>query len=405
MTADDAPCVLTHHHEWETGRVPGAPAAVDRLRSEQAGLRRVATLAAGRPVASAVFAAVTEEVRRLLGAAGARMLRYEPDGSATPVAWSDAPGTQLPRVTHWTLEGDNVPSRVWRGGRPARMDGFMHASGRLAAFLRDNGVHSAVGAPIVVEGRLWGVMVAVSIANEPLPLDAELRLSGFTELAAAAIACANTNDELAASRARIVAASDQARRRIERNLHDGIQQRLISITLMLKRTMREDLTAESHRARSRLSEVARDLEEAMTDLQETARGIHPPILTQGGLGPAIRSLACRSPVPVELDVRVPERLPEVTEVTAYYVVAEALANTAKHANATVAWVRAEIQAGHLQLSVRDDGVGGLDPQAGSGLIGLVDRVESTGGTLAISGPAGGGASLRVDLPFAPKPGR
>ena len=401
MTADDSP----PHHAWETGGVlGGTPTAADGLRSEWAGLRRVAALAAGRTAAPAVFAAVTEEVRRLLGLAGARMVRYEPDGSGSLVAWSNAPGTPLPRLTHCTLEGDNVPIRVWRSGRPARMDGFAHASGRLAVFLRDSGVQSAVGAPIVIERRLWGVMVGVSARYEPLPLDAELRLAGFTDLAAAAIAGANTNAELAASRARIVAASDQARRRIERNLHDGIQQRLISIGLMLRRTLREDLPAECDRARSRLSEAARDLEEALTDLQETARGIHPPILTQGGLGPAIRALARRSPVLVELDVRVPERVDEVVEATAYYVVAEALANTAKHANATVAWVRAETRAGHLRLSVRDDGIGGLDPQAGSGLIGLVDRVESIGGTIAVSGPAGSGASLRVDLPIAPEPG-
>ena len=168
--------------------------------------------------------------------------------------------------------------------------------------------------------------------------------------------------------------------------------------------MMEDLPAECDRARSGLSAVAGDLEAALVGLQETVRGIHPPILTQGGLEPAIRSLARRSPVPVELDVRLPVRLPHVIEGTAYYVVAEALANTVKHANATVAWVRAEIRAGHLLLSVRDDGIGGLDPRAGSGLIGLVDRVESTGGTIAVSGPAGGGASVRVDLPFAPESG-
>lgn len=405
MTADDPSRVLAHHHAWETGcLLGGTPTAVVRLRDEQAGLRRVASVAAGRPEASAVFTVVTEEVRRLFGADGARMIRYEPDGSGTLLAWSDAPGTLLPLVTHCVLEGDNIPLRVWQSGRPARMDGFAHTSGPLAAFLCANGVQSAVGAPIVIEGRLWGVMIVVSVRHEPLPLDAELRLSDFTELAAASIAGANTNAELAASRARLVAASDQARRRIERDLHDGIQQRLISIGLMLRRTMREDLPADPRRARSRLFEVAMDLDEAMTDLQETVRGIHPPILTQGGLGPAIRALARRSPVPVELDVRVPARLPHVIEGTAYYVVAEALANTVKHANATVAWVRAEIRAGHLLLSVRDDGVGGLDPRAGSGLIGLVDRVESTGGTIAVSWPAGGGASLRVDLPVAPRSG-
>ena len=403
MTTDQPPCVLARQNAWETGCVlDGTPTAVDRLRNEQAGLRRVASVAAGRPEASAVFTAVTEGVPRLFGAAGAWMLRYEADGSGTLVASSDAHGTRLPQVTHWALEGDNIPIRVYRSGRPARMDGFAHASGPLAAFLCDNGVHSAIGAPIVIDERLWGVMIVISVRYEPLPLDAELRLSDFTELATAAIAGANTNAELAASRARIVAASDQARRRIERDLHDGIQQRLVSIGLMLKLTMREDLPGECGRARSRLSKVARDLDEALTALQETVRGIHPPILTQGGLRPAIRALACRSPVLVELDVRVPERLPEVTEVTAYYVVAEALANTAKHADATVAWVRAETRAGHLLLSVRDDGIGGLDPLAGSGLIGLVDRVESTGGTIAVSGPAGGGASVRVDLPFAPK---
>jgi signal transduction histidine kinase len=221
---------------------------------------------------------------------------------------------------------------------------------------------------------------------------------GGAELVATAIANANARAELSASRARIVAASDDTRRRIERDLHDGIQQRLVALGLNLRIT-EENLPAELTLPRAQLSEISSGVMDALADLQETARGIHPAILTAGGLGPAIRGLARRVTIPVEHDVRVKDRLPDTVEVAAYYVVAEGLANAAKHAHATVIHIEAEVRSGHLHLSLRDDGVGGADRNGGSGLVGLTDRVEALNGTIVISSPVGKGTSLQVDLPL------
>lgn len=200
--------------------------------------------------------------------------------------------------------------------------------------------------------------------------------------------------ELAASRARIVAAGDQARRRIERDLHDGIQQRLVSLTLELRTA---EATA-SPELRAQLTEIAGDLIDATDDLRELSRGIHPAILSEGGLPPALRALARRSVVPVELEVDVPARAPEPIEVAAYYVVSEALTNTAKHAEATIAWIDVHVRNGVLRLSVRDDGVGGAAASHGSGLVGLIDRVQALDGTVEITSPPGEGTTVLVHLP-------
>jgi signal transduction histidine kinase len=207
-----------------------------------------------------------------------------------------------------------------------------------------------------------------------------------------------SREELAASRARIVAAGDQARRRIERDLHDGTQQRLVSLVLDL-RAAEAVVPPEQPELRAQLARVADGLAGALDDLREISRGIHPAILSEGGLGPALKSLARRSVVPVELDVQVQTRLPEQVEVAAYYVVSEALANAAKHARASVVHVDIQADGGGLHLSVRDDGLGGAAPGRGSGLIGLTDRVEALGGTISVTSPTGGGTALRVDLPI------
>jgi signal transduction histidine kinase len=204
--------------------------------------------------------------------------------------------------------------------------------------------------------------------------------------------------ELAASRARIVTAADQARRRIERDLHDGVQQRLVSL-LLAQRTTQTMVPPGLSELQARLSEVADGLAGALTELQEISRGIHPAILADGGLTRALRTLARRSAVPVELDIRSETRLPEPVEVAAYYVVSEALTNTAKHARASVVRIAVEVRHGVLELSIRDDGSGGADPARGSGLIGLTDRVDSLGGTIVVTSPAGQGTTLRIRLPL------
>jgi signal transduction histidine kinase len=266
----------------------------------------------------------------------------------------------------------------------------------VAASLQQLGVRAGIGAPVLLEGRLWGVISAFT-RREPFAAGAESRIADFTDLVATAIANTQARADLAASRARVVAATDQTRRRIERDLHDGTQQRLVSLALDL-RTTAAGVPDDAPEIRARLSAIADGLTGALDDLREIARGIHPAILSEGGLRPALRALARRSAVPVDLDVDVSTRLAQPVEVAAYYVVAEALTNAAKHARATGVRVEAAVRAGRLHLLVRDDGVGGAERTRGSGLLGLTDRVEALGGTITVTSPAGQGTTLTVDLP-------
>jgi signal transduction histidine kinase len=259
------------------------------------------------------------------------------------------------------------------------------------------GIRSSAGSPIIVQGRPWGVVIAMSAQLDPLPPETESRIGEFTDLVATAISNLQARSDLAASRRRIVEATDQTRRRFERDLHDGVQQRLVSLTLDLRGAESMALPERAD-LRTQLSVVGDGLAGVLDDLRELSRGIHPAILSEGGLGPALKALARRSAVPVELDVSVQQRLAERVEVAAYYVVSEALTNAAKHANASHVQVHVEAGNGVLALRIQDDGVGGADPARGSGLIGLRDRVETLGGKIAVSSPAGEGTSLHVELP-------
>ena len=214
-----------------------------------------------------------------------------------------------------------------------------------------------------------------------------------------AIANADARSELTASRARIVTAGDEARRRFERNLHDGAQQRLVSLGLQL-RTAEADVPPEFAELGQRISDIVAGLTGVLDDLQEISRGMHPAVLSRGGLGPAIKMLTRRSTLPVELDLAIDQRLPEYAEVAAYYVLAEALTNAAKHAQASEVRVGCEVDGANLRLRIRDDGVGGADLSLGSGLIGLKDRVEAVGGQLEIASIAGRGTSLSATIPLA-----
>jgi signal transduction histidine kinase len=367
------------------------------LLDEQAALRRVATLIARGVSPAEIFDSVTAEVGRLLRADSTRLLRYEPDGTTTVVAGRSEPGVAIPVGTRLALEGENVPALVLRSGRPARMQTLQRASGSAAALLRELGIRSAVGAPVVVEGRLWGVMVAAWTRPMEVSEEAETRIAEFTELVATAIANADSRAELAASRARVVAAGDESRRRLERDLHDGVQQRLVSLGLEL-RAAESSTPAGMTDLKAQLSHAAKGMGDVVEELREVSRGIHPAILSKGGLAPALKGLARRSPVPVELDVGVTRRLPESVEVAAYYVVSEALTNAAKHAQASVVRVGLEDQGSSLRLRVSDDGVGGADPGGGSGLLGLRDRVEALGGRFEINSAPGKGTSLVVTVP-------
>ncbi|QYN18736.1 GAF domain-containing sensor histidine kinase [Amycolatopsis sp. DSM 110486] len=368
-----------------------------RFAEAQAALRRVATLVARAPPPQEVFAAVTEEAGRLLGAHHAWMTRYEPEGAARLIATWSSTGAAVPAGTRLPPGGRNAYTLVFQTGRPARIDSSTGTSGPDCDIASELGVRSAVGVPVSVEGRLWGVMVVSCTQEEPLPADTETRLAEFTELAATAIANAEAHAELAASRARIVTTADTTRRRIERNLHDGAQQHLISLALQLRAAQlaAPPRTGELMR---QLDEVATGLVEVQEELREIAHGLHPATLAERGLRSALKALARRSAVPVRLDVRVEGRLAEPIETAAYYVVAEALTNAAKHAHATTAEVQVAADKSVLHVRVRDDGCGGADITHGSGLAGLKDRAEALGGRLTLHSPPGDGTTVQVQLP-------
>jgi signal transduction histidine kinase len=371
------------------------------LAEEQAALRRVATLVAKGLPPQDVFAAVSQEVGRLVPIDGASMLRYESDGTATLIARSaetDIDAIQIgTRLTLEDLEGESLTQLVLRTGRPARMDSYAKATSPIAVRARQAGVRCSAGAPIVVDGRLWGVMAVASTRPVPLPVATESRIAAFTELLGTAIAMASGRAELTASRARIVAAADETRRQLERDLHDGVQQRLVSLGLEL-RTVEAALPPDVE-LRAQLGDAVDDLAGALEDLVEISRGIHPAILAAGGLGAALKTLARRSAVPAERDLRSDRRLPEQVEVAAYYVVSEALTNAAKHAHASAVHVDVDADDSSIQLAIRDDGVGGAEPGRGSGLIGLSDRVEALGGRIEVASPVGRGTSLLVTIPI------
>jgi signal transduction histidine kinase len=368
------------------------------LAEEQAALRRVATLVARGDSPAGVFAAVVTEVCRLLGADLTALFRYEPGDEATVVAFHTESGGEIAVGTRVAVEGQNVVAIAFRTGRAARLDGDVRGTGALASLLRGQAVYSRIGSPIVVAGRPWGAMASAWSAPERMPVGIDGRIAEFTELVATAIANADSRAQLTASRARIVTAADDARRRIERDLHDGTQQRLVSLALELRGT-EATVPPEQEELRAQLARAARGLAAATDDLQQISRGIHPAILSEGGLGPALKTLARRSAVPVELNVRTDRRLPQPVEVAAYYVVSEALTNAAKHAHASTVQVDVTADDTLVELSIRDDGVGGADAGRGSGLIGLTDRVEALGGTLEIASPVGSGTCLHVEIPI------
>ena len=360
-----------------------------RLNDEQTALRHVATLVAqGRP-SDEIFTAVAEEIGLLARADITRLLRFESDGTATVCGTWARTSDPVPTGDRIAI-GETVAAHVNETRMPARRTEVSPPD--LPA-----GTYSAVGAPIIVGGTLWGAITALSAIEHPIVDDTETRMAEFTDLVGTAIANTQAHSDLMASRARIVAAGDESRRRIERDLHDGIQQRLITLALKL-RTVEADLP-EASPVREPLAELGAELIGAVDELREVSRGIHPAVLSDGGLGPALRALARRSAVPVELDLDIDARLAPAVEAAAYYVAAESLTNVAKHANATFVELSAAVHLDRLLLTIRDDGQGGADTAKGSGLIGLVDRVEALGGTLTYDSPPGAGTTVRIDVPL------
>jgi PAS domain S-box-containing protein len=369
-----------------------------QLADEQAALRRVATLVARGASPAAVFGAVADEMARCVHVSHATLSRYDAE-TLIPVAIYHGDRLQkLPEGLSLPLEGDNVATRVFHTGRTARMDSHDKAAGSHAARIREIGIRSAVGVPIIVDGSVWGAAIVGSSAPEPLPPETEARIGDFADLVATAIANAGTRAELIASRARIVAAADDGRRRLERDLHDGAQQRLVALGLQLRLT-EASVPADLQLLGEQLGDIASGLTAVTADLQEISRGIHPAILSKGGIGPALKALARRSAVPVTLELAIYRRLPDSVEVGAYYVVSEALTNATKHSRATHVSVRGQAEDDILSLSISDDGIGGADFGKGSGLIGLKDRIEALGGRMRMVSPAGGGTSLDATIPL------
>jgi signal transduction histidine kinase len=354
-------------------------------------------VARGAPPAEA-FMAVTEEVGRLLGADYTVMSRYDPDGWMNVMAsWAADPRRPFPFGRHGELGGRNLHTLVFQTRQPARLDDYGIVTGEVGTIARGWGFRASVGAPIWVEGQLWGLMSAVSAAK-PLPLGTEARLAGFTELAATAIANAEAQAALTASRARIVAAADQTRRRVERDLHDGVQQRLVSLALRL-RAEQAALPPEAEEAAGLLDAAVKTAVGLQERLREISHGVYPGILAHSGLRPALRALARRSEVPVSVDVQVGERLAEPVEAVAYYAVSEALGNVVRHACASAAEVEVMAEDGVLRVRVSDDGSGGADFGRGSGLTEVKDRVEAFGGRLSLHSPCGAGTILQITLPL------
>jgi signal transduction histidine kinase len=375
------------------------------LVAEQTSLRQIATLVAGGRPPATVFDAVTTETAKLFGAQTVTLLQWQgvQDEVVVMAAWSTPDASPVTPQTLYHPDPGGPTLRVLETG--VARNGIESSPER--------GPVAVIAAPVIATGSLFGALTAARAAGDPFPAGAEIRLRSFADLAAQSIANERAQTELRASRLRIVQTSDETRRRLERNLHDGAQQRLVSVSLAL-RLVEQMLGSEQSTAHGVLREASHELAEAMRELRELARGLHPAMLSTHGLGPALESVSARSPFPVEIS-GVPEdrRLPAAVEAAIYYVISESLANAARHASASSATVVLSYSSDEVTVEIADDGVGGASFEAGTGLRGLVDRVEALGGELVVSSPHGAGTLIRAELPlrepsdlgpsFPPKP--
>ncbi len=374
----------------------------DALARQQTALRRVATLVAGGAEPDEVYPVAVAELARGLDVEHVTLAKFEPEDHCIVLAAHDAVGkAKLMVGERLSLDGDSVTARVLRTGESARIDDYGAVEGSIATRVRGLGQRSGVGAPVTVNGEPRCALIAGSANAEPLPAETDARIGDFADLVATAIRNTETREELQASRARVVAAADQARRTIERDLHDGAQQRIVSLGLGL-RALEASIPEEQVTVRNQLDNLVNGMADLYSELQELSRGIHPAILSRGGLGPAIKTLCRRSVVPVGLELDVDGRLPESVEATAYYVIAESLTNVAKHANASEAAVRAHCDGDELCLEVSDNGSGGATAGGGTGLIGLRDRVEAVSGRFEVTSPPDGGTTVSARIPLPPR---
>jgi PAS domain S-box-containing protein len=375
---------------------------VRSLADEQAALRHIATLVAQGAEPHVVFHAVCEETCRLLGATSTNLAHFTPDGFNVTIAGWSVRDTHVPTGTRLPLAGGTINALVQQTVAPTRVDDYEGITSQLAGVIRQRGIRSEVGAPVLVDGRIWGALIAGTDEPDPLPAGSELRLARFSELIATAVANATTRSELVESRARIVTASDEARRRIERNLHDGTQQRLVTLGLDLQ-AVSAKIPGELADVRSELEGFSAAIEAVLDEVRELSRGLHPALLSQGGLRPALKTLARKSPIRVRLDLDIGRRPPESIEIAVYYVVSESLTNVAKHAQASEVSIEVATYDALLRATIEDNGIGGAQASAGSGLIGLIDRVEALGGRFNLESPPGQGTKISIELPLTERP--
>jgi signal transduction histidine kinase len=377
----------------------------DMLARDQAALRHIAALVSRRVSPADIFATIAEEVARDSAAALSHIVRYESDGSISIVAsWSNVRGGgygALPLGERLRLDGPSVEALVYQFERPARIERFEELPGHIADIVRRSGIRCEVGSPILVDGRVWGAMVVSSTSPRPLPPNTEERIVNFAELASVAVSHAETRVALIESRARLVASADQAREQIERDLHDSVQQQLISVALRLHNTSASSSDSEALNRTVKAAEAA--LAEIIEEIRLIVHGLLPPVLAQAGLAPALRALARRFPIPVPMHIDIAGRLAKEIETATYFVVSEALTNACKHARATTVKVTVTSADGQLHGCVEDDGAGGADASVGSGLSGLANRVEALGGWLSLSSPPGKGTAVKFELPLVGEP--
>ena len=377
---------------------PDSDASLEELVREHAAVRRVATLVAQEPSPAQVFEAVAREVGTLLGARRAQLVRVaSPEEGIVAASWSDGTLQPVPVGHRAPLDGSGVLGQMMRDPRPVRIEDWDEIGGGVAALMRSLGIRSGAAGPIIIGGRLWGAVAAVWSDAAEMPVGAEDRVAAFAELVAYAIENAEARDEIAASRARLVEAADEARRRIERDLHDGAQQRLVAAALELT-MLDSQFDRDPAAARAALARAREQLDGGLGELRDLARGIHPSVLTDRGLAVALEGLVKRAPMAVELRMDIPERLDPAIEAAGYFLVSEAITNAAKHAQADTVTVEVVVTGDTVLISVTDDGVGGAETGRGSGLGGLRDRVEAVGGRLEITSPPSAGTRLQARLP-------
>ncbi len=392
---DDVEERLANFTELIATAISNAQAREDlsRVVAEQASLRRVATLVARGPADEGFLSLVAAEVQQLFDVPDVAIVRFE---QRDVVLVGTAGGNPyIPVGGRWSLDGPSVCAQVLDTGRPARMDQYQGLHGTVAETAQEAGFQSVAGAPIIVDGRVWGAIVVVS-SSDALPERSEVRVAEYTELVATAISNATTHAALVASRARIVTAGDEGRKRVERDLHDGIQQRLIALALDVQTLRTLDSSTEKPQ-RQRLERLERDLEAVLEEMRNISQGLHPALLARRGLRPPLQALARRSPIPVELHVSGP-RSPEAIEVATYYVVSEALTNAIKHSRASVITIEIESTETTLRAVIEDDGIGGAIVGSGTGLTGLIDRIDALGGTLELGSKTDGGTRIEIELP-------